>query len=200
MSCKEIKVALGLKNIIRFFPKASHLLFFFTFLSMNAQRLLLALITTLLLSLNMACTSKESMPAQKEKSSARYDTTQSMADLMKWVIDPAADTLWDSVSWISNEKGTKSNAPKTEEDWNALRIQAGILVESANLLMLEGRAKDEGIWMEKARLFGIEAKKNLLAIEARDVDKLFELGGDLDHACESCHLKYANYDSMNSSK
>jgi len=162
---------------------------------MNVRRLLIALTVSLLLSLNLACTSKESAPVQKDKPSARFDTTQTIAELMKWVIDPAADTLWDSVSWVSNEKGTKANAPKTEEDWNALRVQAGILVESANLLMLEGRAKDEDVWMEKARLFGVEARKNLLAIEARDVDKLFELGGDLDHACESCHLKYANYES-----
>jgi len=116
--------------------------------------------------------------------------------LMTWVIDPAADAIWDSVSWVSNEKGTKANAPKTQEDWRALRIQAGILVESANLLMLDGRAKDQGVWMQQARKFGLEARKNLKAIEEKNVDKLFEIGGDLDHACESCHLKYAKDPSV----
>jgi len=86
---------------------------------------------------------------------------------MKWVIDPAANAIWDSVSWGSNEKGTKANAPKTQEDWNALRIQAGILVESANLLMLKGRAKDQGVWMQQARNFGLQARKNLKAIEEK---------------------------------
>ena len=167
---------------------------------MTPQRLLLTLLATALLSLHGACTSQESSPQPAPKLASRYDTAQPISELMKWVIDPAADTLWDAVSWISNEKGTKANAPKTEEDWNALHVQASILVESANLLMLEGRAKDEGLWMEKARQFGLEARKNLKAIEERDVEKLFELGGDLDHACESCHLKYANYQSTSASK
>jgi len=152
------------------------------------KTLLLGLVLVLSL---LACTSKEQSTPAPPQASASFDTQQSIAELMKWVIDPAADAIWDSVSWVSNEKGTKANAPKTQEDWNALRIQAGILVESANLLMLEGRAKDQGVWMQQARNFGLQARKNLKAIEEKNVDKLFEIGGDLDHACESCHLKYA---------
>ena len=54
--------------------------------------------------------------------------------------------------------------------------------------------------MQQARNFGLEARKNLKAIEEKNVDKLFEIGGDLDHACESCHLKYANYKTETAAK
>ena len=77
----------------------------------------------------MACAPKEQSTPVPSKSAAVFDTQQSIAELMQWVIDPAADTLWDSVSWVSNEKGTKANAPKSEEDWKALKVQASILVE-----------------------------------------------------------------------
>jgi hypothetical protein len=160
---------------------------------MISKRHAFASLAALVLSLNLACTPKVQSKPEPIQAAVAFDTQQTMAELMLWVIDPAADTIWDSVSWISNEKGTKANAPKTEEDWKALRIQASILVESANLLMLEGRAKDQGVWMQLARNFGLEARKNLKAIEEKNVDKLFEIGGDLDHTCESCHLKYANY-------
>ena len=167
---------------------------------MNTPKFGLTLLSVWVLSLNMACTPKEQSTPVPSKSAAVFDTQQSIAELMQWVIDPAADTLWDSVSWVSNEKGTKANAPKSEEDWKALKIQASILVESANLLMLEGRAKDQDVWMQQARNFGLEARKNLKAIEEKNVDKLFEIGGDLDHACESCHLKYANYKTETAAK
>ncbi len=160
---------------------------------MITQKFGFALLTVLVLGLNMACAPKEQSTAAPVKSAPVFDTQQSIAELMQWVIDPAADAIWDSVSWVSNEKGTKANAPKNEEDWKALRVHASILVESANLLMLEGRAKDQDVWMQQARNFGLEARKNLKAIEEKNVDKLFDIGGDLDHACESCHLKYANY-------
>ena len=164
---------------------------------MIPKRYTFAPLAALVLSLNLACTPKEQSTPEPIKAAVVFDTQQTMAELMLWVIDPAADTIWDSVSWISNEIGTKANAPKTEEDWKALRIQASILVESANLLMLEGRAKDQGVWMQQARKFGLEARKNLKAIEEKNVDQLFEIGSDLDHACESCHLKYANYSTSN---
>ena len=102
---------------------------------MIPKRYTFAPLAALVLSLNLACTPKEQSTPEPIKAAVVFDTQQTMAELMLWVIDPAADTIWDSVSWISNEKGTKANAPKTEEDWKALKIQASILVESANLLM-----------------------------------------------------------------
>jgi hypothetical protein len=38
---------------------------------------------------------------------------------MEWVIDPAADVVWDSVKSISTEAGTKEVSPQTDEQWAA---------------------------------------------------------------------------------
>jgi hypothetical protein len=32
--------------------------------------------------------------------------------------------------------------------------------------------------------------KTLAAIDAKDADQLFQLGGDIDEACEACHLVF----------
>ena len=44
------------------------------------------------------------------------------------------------------------NPPKDDRDWEALQMQALMLAESGNLLMIQGRAKNQGQWMKDARL------------------------------------------------
>src|ERR1700688_3257279 len=42
--------------------------------------------------------------------------------------------------------------PKDEKEWAAVRRSAMTLAESGNLLMMQGRARDEGDWMKDAKL------------------------------------------------
>jgi hypothetical protein len=74
---------------------------------MISKRHAFASLAALVLSLNLACTPKVQSKPEPIQAAVAFDTQQTMAELMLWVIDPAADTIWDSVSWISNEKGTK---------------------------------------------------------------------------------------------
>src|SRR5689334_24033578 len=57
-------------------------------------------------------------------------------ELMHDLIDPLADNIFDAVSTVSTGKGTQEKVPKTDEDWDKLRIGAVTLVEGANLLKI----------------------------------------------------------------
>jgi hypothetical protein len=131
---------------------------------------------------------------------APYNLTLSIAELMDQVIDPAADVVWDSISWVSTTKGEVAKAPKNEQEWERVRSAAATVMEASNLLMIEPRAKDHDGWYKAARLMGERAKIILAAVKARDVEAVFASGSDLDAACEACHIQYAHFDQKSSSQ
>ena len=111
--------------------------------------------------------------------------------LMEWVIDPAADVIWDSVKSISTEAGTKEIRPETDEQWAAVRNAGATLAESGNLLLLKERARDGKEWVDSARLLVTNADKAIKAAQAKDAEALFTAGGDLYVACRTCHQQFA---------
>jgi hypothetical protein len=141
----------------------------------------------------------------------------SILDLMAGQVDPAADFLWESVATISTPQGMVEHQPRTDEEWLAVRMKALQLAEAANLLMTPGRRlahegqrlEDEGtqgnLTAEQAQV-AIDAEhdtfiayaaalrgtaeKTLAAIEKRDINAYLEVGGEIDEACEQCHLKF----------
>ena len=115
----------------------------------------------------------------------------SLKQLMEWVIDPAADAVWESVKTIITEKGTQEIAPKTDEQWATVRTGAATLVEAGNLLMIEGRAKDSKEWMAAAQRLTATAETALKAAETKNAAAVFNAGGDIYNACAACHRRYA---------
>lgn len=122
------------------------------------------------------------------------NTTLSLKQLMEWVIDPNADVVWDSVKSISNAKGTTEIYPRTDAQWEAVRNSAATLVEAGNLLMVEGRAKDNKQWMAYAQRLSKTAEVALKAAQDKDKETLFNAGGEIYNACKACHDKYADFD------
>src|SRR6267143_1143949 len=115
----------------------------------------------------------------------------SLKQLMEWVIDPAADAVWDPVKTIITEQGTKEIAPQTQEQWDAVRNGAALLAESSNLLMMETRARDQGEWLAAARRLASTAEKALKAAESKNAAAGFAAGGEIYDACSACHRRYA---------
>ena len=70
---------------------------------------------------------------------AEYRPTTTIRDLMDGVVDPAADTIWNSVSTAITKKGTEEKAPHTDEEWGTVRNGAIELLEASNLLQIPGR-------------------------------------------------------------
>jgi hypothetical protein len=103
-----------------------------------------------------------------------------MSDLMVKIIYPASDALF----YI------ESRTPKTESEWGALEGQALMLAESANLLMMPGRARDQTQWMTESRKMLDAAADALAAARKRDVDGIVFVGEKLLESCTACHKTY----------
>jgi cytochrome c556 len=141
--------------------------------------------------------------------------TATIKDLMDAMVDPSAEYLFDNIVEIVDEKGIIDKTPKTDEEWKEVRRRALMLVEAPNLLVAPGRrvAKagekpeypgveigpeqiqkliddDRDAFVRRARRLQDAAALALKAIDARDKKELFAKLGDVDKACESCHLHY----------
>jgi hypothetical protein len=144
-----------------------------------------------------------------------YFPTATVKDLMQSVVDPSADVVWLSVTTVQSAKGTVETAPKTDEDWTKVRHGAIALTEAANLLMVPGRHvarpgeksetpgvelepsemevlinKDPTAWHERARALHDAGLAVLQAIDAKDSQRVFEIGEQIERACEGCHSQY----------
>jgi cytochrome c556 len=103
-----------------------------------------------------------------------------MSDLMVKIIYPASDALF----YI------ESRTPKTDSEWTALEAQALMVAESANLLMMPGRARDQKQWMADARLMLDVGADAVAAAKKKDVEAIVALSDRLMESCTTCHKNY----------
>ena len=142
-------------------------------------------------------------------------TAATIKDLMDAMVDPSAEYLFDNIVQIVDEKGIIDKTPKTDDEWKEVRRHALLLLEAPNLLVAPGRQvaragdkaeypevelhpeqiqrlidNDRDAFVRRARRLQDAAALALKAIDARDKAELFTRLGDVDKACESCHLHY----------
>lgn len=110
--------------------------------------------------------------------------------LMASVIEPAADKYWDAVGSVVDAKGVKEFAPQTEDEWKAVRNSAYVFTEAGNLLMMSGRAKDDGEWMQLAQALVEVGQRAIKAAESKNSRAVFDAGAEVYDACVNCHSKY----------
>src|SRR6476659_11037816 len=136
---------------------------------------------------------------------------------MRDMIYPASDYVFDSVAIVSSKKGNTETQPKTDADWEKIRIGAVTLAEGAYLLKIprpfappgddnnstgpdpeelspaQIKAKleaDPVLWnakIEALRNVGLEV---LEIVKKRNTAELWDAADNLDRACEACHLQY----------
>jgi hypothetical protein len=141
----------------------------------------------------------------------------SVKELMRDMIDPASDYVFNAIGSVSNKKGTVETAPTTEADWDKIRWGGVMLAEGAYLLKVprpfappgdennstgpdpeelspaQIKAKlerDPVLWNAK-----IEALRNvglqvLDIVKRKEAKELWDASDNLDQACEACHLEY----------
>jgi hypothetical protein len=141
----------------------------------------------------------------------------SVRELMKYMIDPIADNIFDAVWTDITPKGTIEHLPKTDDDWENVRVGAVTIAEGIYLLKVprpftppgdvnhstgpnppelsptQIKAKldaDPVLWNAKIEALRNVALEVLEIVKKKDVNELFAAGEDLDKACESCHLEY----------
>jgi len=119
-----------------------------------------------------------------------FQPEATVIQLMKYIVDPAADVLWGSVGTIMSEEGIEEIFPRSEAEWLVVENACYTLMESGNLLMIGDRAKDRGRWMETARGMIDAGRQALEAAKARDPDAIFSVGGVVYQSCSDCHALY----------
>lgn len=129
-------------------------------------------------------------PAPLPKAGPPYKPVATLEEVMHGLVIPSAQIVWNSSGSILTVKGTEERRPRNEDEWIAVEAAAVTLMESGNLLMMEGRAKDGKKWMELCRSLVDTGSAVYKAAKARDVDALFTRGGDLFESCQSCHFAY----------
>ena len=162
----------------------------------------------------LAACGEPPVPAEAPAAAA-YSPTASIEEVMRHMIDPAADAIWESVVTDVTSEGVVEHVPETDDDWQALRGHALTLLESTNLLLMPGRpvaapgsrsempgvdlepeqieallAADRTAWTQFVSARRASGATVLDAVGRRDVDALLVAGDGLDLACENCHLRY----------
>ena len=152
---------------------------------------------------------------QPQPAPTPYRPTSTVKEIMQSMVDPSSKILWDSVATNIGEAGAKEKAPQNDEEWAVVRHQAVVLMEATNLLVMPGRHvappgaksdkpevelapekieeivnQDLATWVKLAHGLHDTAAVALKAIDAKNAEELSNAGGDIDMACESCHLKH----------
>jgi hypothetical protein len=141
----------------------------------------------------------------------------SVKELMRDLIDPLADNIFESVAIIKDKNGIVERTPKTDEDWERIRIGATTMAEAVYLLKVPRPfapagdlnnstgphavelspdqitakvEKDPVEWnarIEALRNVGLQV---LDIVKRKDVKELWDASENLDMACENCHRSY----------
>jgi len=188
----------------------------------GSKRLLIAaaLVYTVVLtaaSCTSSSSSKPAPPAAAPVGRTEMKAVVSVKELLRYTIDPISDNIFDAVTYESTKKGVKEVFPKTDEDWEKVKIGAVTLAEAIYLLKLprpfapagdvnnstgpnppelspaQIQAKvdaDPVLWDAKIQALRNVALSVMEIADKRDTKELFEAGENLDKACEACHLEY----------
>jgi cytochrome c553 len=119
-----------------------------------------------------------------------YNLSLDMKELMGHVVDPGSWAVWKASGVEETLAGEKSLTPKTDEGWLAAESGAAEVAESGNLLLLPGRARDDGQWRAYAEELTRQGLLAKAAAEAHDSQKLYDTGAAIYQVCTSCHAVY----------
>jgi hypothetical protein len=140
----------------------------------------------------------------------------SVKELMRNLIDPVADNVFDSVAIIVDKNKTTDIQPRTQEDWDKVAIGGTMLAEASYLLkvkrpfappgekespgaeevelkpeeMMAKVQKDPVEWnarIEALRNVGLQV---LDIVKRKDTQELWDAADNLEMACENCHRSY----------
>lgn len=125
------------------------------------------------------------MIACAQTPSEPFPPAASVKQLMLDLIYPSSNDIL-----LAIYRGGPPNEKKDDSEWAVVRRSAITLAESGNLLMLRGRARDQGDWMKDAKLLVDVGNAAYKAAQAKDAAALAALAGALDASCTTCHKQY----------
>lgn len=188
-------------------------------LSPHPRRLLAAAVSILLAAQVFACSSPASAPPATPASAlwGDFKPVVSVKELMKYMIDPVADNIFNAVGTVITSKGMEDREPKTDEDWEKIKVGAISLAEGAYLLkvprafapqgdlnnstgpnavelspdaILAKVKRDPVEWNARIETLRNASLAVLDIVAKRDASALWDAGEILDQSCEACHRSY----------
>ncbi len=141
----------------------------------------------------------------------------SVKELMRYVLDPASDYVFNSVRSTLTKDGMVDIEPKTDADWEQVQIGAVSMAEAAYLLKIKRPftppgdnndttgpnpveltpeqitakvEKDPVEWNARIEALRNASLSIMDIVKRRDVKALWDAGEFLDQACENCHRSF----------
>jgi hypothetical protein len=114
----------------------------------------------------------------------------SVQQIMRGIVGPAANVVFESVSTTVSKAGIEEKQPKTDEEWAVVGSSAAALIESANMLTVGGRAIDKGDWVAMSKAMADAGMTALKATEKKDPAGVLAAGEAINTSCDNCHRKY----------
>jgi len=119
-----------------------------------------------------------------------FEPVAEVSQIMKATVGPSSDVVFGAVEIDVDSKGTHERKPETDAQWEQVRNSAVTLMESGNLLMMPGRARDGGVWMEQSRALIEAGAMAAKAAEAKNARALLDAGHSINLSCDGCHNRY----------
>lgn len=114
-----------------------------------------------------------------------------MNEFMAHVVQYSAANVWKWQGFVTDASGERDLSPKTDADWEDAESASLTLAEVTNMLMTSDRRVDDPRWDAAVAKVREVALKEAAAAEKKDYDAFFAAGGEMDGACESCHMHFA---------
>jgi len=164
-----------------------------------------------------ACSKPAPAPSATKPLIGEITPLVSVKELMEHMIDPIADNIFDAVWWDNTAAGVVEHRPTTDEDWEKVKVGAVTIAEGIELLkvprpwtppgdvndslgphppelsptQIQAKLdKDPVLWTAKIQALRNVSLEVLEIVKKKDANALWQAGGDLDEACEGCHLEY----------
>jgi hypothetical protein len=153
--------------------------------------------------------------ACSKKTEAPKPPSMTIKDIMDTAVDPSGDFLFASVQDISDDKGVRRKVPASDAEWQEVRRHLIVLDEASRTLAAGGlkaagpndKSAAPGVENEPAEIdrliaaepvefatrahrLGEAAAVGIRAVGAKNVDELVSALGQIDRACEGCHLHF----------
>lgn len=146
---------------------------------------------------------------------APEEPAETIRSIMDTAVNPSGEFLFRSIIEVSDDRGVTRKEPTTDEDWAEVKQHLAALTDGAARLSVPGLraagprdraanpllelqpteidkllARDHADFVRRAGRLREAAAMGQAAAAAKDVDGLFKALTRIDHACESCHLRY----------
>ena len=121
---------------------------------------------------------------------APYYLKLPLNEFMPHVMQYAGDGIWKRQGYVIDKDGEHSLFPKSDKEWEDAESAAHTLVEVTNVLLIPGRRVPDPEWDKAVLKVREVALKAAGAAEKKDAKAWFEVGGELDEACDVCHVRF----------